>query len=110
MAFEKILRSFGMALVMITSMLLADVLLGTSLPGGPLVPEAHARVGRPATPVSVAGAARRTTRRRIRRTAVVVATLPRGCTTVDIDGTTLSQCGSTYYQASGSQWTVVEVE
>ena len=56
-----------------------------------IVSEAEARVGRPATPGSVAGVARRTTRRRIRRSTVYVASLPRGCTTVVIDGTTLQQ-------------------
>ncbi len=40
--------------------------------------EAQARVGRPLTPVSVAGVARRTTRRVIRRGAVV-AVIPAGC-------------------------------
>jgi hypothetical protein len=71
---------------------------------------AEARVGRPATPGSVAGVARRTTRRMVRRTSVYVATLPTGCQTVNVEGTTLQQCGSTYYQASGSQYEVVEVQ
>ena len=75
-----------------------------------IVMNAEARVGRPATPGSVAGVARRTTRRMIRRTSVYVATLPAGCQTVNVEGTTLQQCGSTYYQASGSQYEVVEVE
>ena len=43
-----------------------------------LVSDAQARVGRPLTPVSVAGVARRTTRRTIRRGAYI-ATIPRGC-------------------------------
>ena len=55
-------------------------------PAGPvgsfsLVQEAQAVVGRPLTPVSVAGVARRTTRRQIYRTSVYVATLPPACTT-----------------------------
>jgi hypothetical protein len=75
-----------------------------------VVMNAEARVGRPATPGSVAGVARRTTRRMVRRTSVYVATLPAGCQTVNVEGTTLQQCGSTYYQASGSQYEVVEVE
>ena len=77
---------------------------------GFLAREAEARVGRPATPGSVAGVARRTTRRVVRRTTVYVATLPPACTTVVIEGTTLQQCGGTYYQASGSQYVVVNVE
>lgn len=72
--------------------------------------EAEARVGRPMTPVSVAGVARRTTRRTIRRTTVYAATLPRGCTTVVIEGTTLHQCGGTYYQPYGNQYVVVTVD
>ena len=72
--------------------------------------EAEARVGRPLTPGSVAGVARRTTRRTIRRTSVYVAALPGGCTTVVIEGATLHQCGGTYYQASGSQFVVVNID
>jgi hypothetical protein len=75
-----------------------------------IVMNAEARVGRPATPGSVAGVARRTTRRMVRRTSVYVAALPAGCQTVNVEGTTLQQCGGTYYQASGSQYEVVEVE
>jgi hypothetical protein len=75
-----------------------------------LVREAQAVVGRPLTPVSVAGVARRTTRRAIYRTSVYVATLPPSCTVVVIEGTTLQQCGGTYYQASGSQYVVVNVQ
>lgn len=37
------------------------------------IAEAQARVGRPATPASVAGVARRTTRRTVRRTTAVGA-------------------------------------
>jgi len=78
--------------------------------GGLFTGEAEARVGRPATPNSVAGAARRTTRRRVRRSTVFIATLPRGCTTVIIEGATLHQCGGTYYQPSGTQYVVVYVD
>ena len=77
--------------------------------GKPFTNQAEARVGRPLTPVSVAGAARRTTRRTIRRTAVYVASLPRGCSTVIIEGVSLSQCGGTYYQPQGNQYVVVNV-
>ena len=77
---------------------------------GLVVMDAEARVGRPATPASVAGVARRTTRRVVRRTAVYAATLPAGCQTILVEGTTLYQCGSTYYQASGSQYEVVQIQ
>jgi len=78
--------------------------------GGSLMKEAQAVVGRPLTPVSVAGVARRTTRRAIVATSVYVAALPPSCTVVVIEGTSLHQCGSTYYQASGTQYVVVTVE
>jgi hypothetical protein len=77
--------------------------------GGSLMKEAHAVVGRPLTPVSVAGVARRTTRRVV-ATTTYVATLPPSCTVVVIEGTTLHQCGTTYYQPSGTQYVVVKVE
>lgn len=74
------------------------------------ITDAQARVGRPLTPVSVAGVARRTTRRVIRRTAIYAPVLPAGCTTVVIEGVTLQNCGGTYYQPYQNQYVVVEVE
>lgn len=74
-----------------------------------LMKEAHAIVGRPATPVSVAGVARRTTRRTIVATSSYVAVLPPACTVVVIEGTSLHQCGATYYQSSGTQYVIVNV-
>jgi len=70
----------------------------------------EARVGRPATPGSVAGVARRTTRRTIRRSTIYIASLPRGCTTVVIEGQSCYQCGSTYYQSHGTQYVQVYVD
>lgn len=75
-----------------------------------VIREAEARFGRPMTPVSVAGVARRTTRRTIRRSTIYAATLPVGCTTVVIEGTTLQQCGGTYYQPYNNQYVVVYVD
>lgn len=75
-----------------------------------VISEAEARVRRPATPKSVAGVSRRTTHRTVRRSTVYVATLPKNCTTVVIEGTTLQDCGGTYYQAQGSQYVVVYVD
>ena len=54
-------------------------------------------------------AAARTTRRVIRRTNVYVATLPRGCVTVVIEGAALHHCGATYYRPYGSRYVVVTV-
>ncbi len=66
--------------------------------------EAHAIVGRPLTPVSYAGMARRTTRRTVRRTtyataatAAYVTALPVGCTTVVVGGVTQYACGGVTY-------------
>lgn len=89
----------------VLGVLLAD----TALDRGFIVKDAEAVVGRPATPISAAGVARRTTRRTIYRTTVYVSTLPAGCTTVIVEGTTLKQCGGTYYQPSGNQYVVVNI-
>lgn len=75
-----------------------------------IVSSAEARVGRPATPVSVAGVARRTTRRVIRRTAYYVAVLPVGCPVVVISGSSLYYCGGVYYQPYGNQYVVVVID
>jgi len=75
-----------------------------------VVSDALAVIGRPATPGSVAGVARRTTRRVIRRSTIYIATLPAGCTTVVIEGVTLHQCGATYYQPYKAQYVVVYVD
>lgn len=77
---------------------------------GLVMPPAAAIVGRPATPLSVAGAARRTTRRVIRRSTIYAATLPVGCTTVVIEGVALQQCGTTYYQPYNNQYVVVYID
>lgn len=76
------------------------------LSGGLLTSEAVARIGRPATPRSYAGVARRTTRRTIRRGAFYAA-LPRGCVQTTIHGYAVWKCGGTYYQASGGGYVVV---
>lgn len=75
-----------------------------------VVGDALAVIGRPATPGSVAGVARRTTRRVIRRSTIYIATLPAGCTTVVIEGVTLHQCGATYYQPYKNQYVVVYID
>ena len=102
--------TFALGCALATSMFHAEV----TLEGGFRIKTAEAVVGRRVTPVSYAGVARRTTRRVVTRrtivaTSVYVAALPKGCTTVVIESTTLHQCGSTYYQASGSQYVVVNV-
>lgn len=100
------IRTIAVVIMFLAAGLLTDGVFND----GVLINEAEARIGRPMTPVSVAGVARRTTRRRIRRTAVYVATLPVGCTTVVMEGMTLQQCGSTYYQPYNNQYEVVNIE
>jgi len=76
---------------------------------GSVVSDAHAVIGRPATPGSVAGVARRTTRRTIARTTVYVSTLPPSCSVVVVNGVSLSHCGGIYYQPYGGRYVVVNV-
>jgi hypothetical protein len=79
---------------------------GTAGVGAPGVGVRDPGVNQPGAAGNVGGVARR----RIIATSTVVATLPAGCKTVVIEGTTLHQCGGTYYQPSGSNYTVVKVE
>jgi len=53
--------------------------------------------------------ARRTSRRVIRRSSIYAATLPAGCRTVVVEGASLYQCGTTYYQPYGNQYVVVYI-
>lgn len=96
-------------IAILCSFFAAEVASDAIFDSGMSTKEAQAVIGRPLTPASVAGVARRTTRRTIRRTTVYAATLPRGCTTVVIEGITLHQCGGTYYQPYGNQFVVVNV-
>jgi hypothetical protein len=101
--------TFGMMALGLT-LAVVDLPPGGMREGGSLLHEAQAVVGRPLTPVSAAGVARRTTRRTIAVTTMYVAALPPNCTVVVIEGTSLHQCGTTYYQTSGSQYVVVKVQ
>jgi hypothetical protein len=103
---QTMIRTIAICCSLFAVGLLADGVFN----GGMLTKEAQAIIGRPMTPVSYAGVARRTTRRAIRRTAIYSATLPAGCTTVVMEGVTLHQCGATYYQPEGNQFVVVEVD
>jgi hypothetical protein len=79
------------------------------------VAPAEAIVGRPLTPVSYAGVARRTTRRTVSRTAYatgattgVVTALPSGCGQTAAGGTVYYQCGGgAYYRPYYQGATVV---
>lgn len=104
-------------LAVIAALTLGGELTGTSpllLGGG----EAHAVIGRPLTPMSYAGVARRTTRRAAYAGAVaapapvyaapapvavapaagVITTLPGGCARADAAGGVYYQCGAVRYQ------------
>jgi hypothetical protein len=99
------LRTVSIAAALGMIGLAADLGLNTRL----VIEDAEARFGRPLTPVSYAGVARRTTRRAIFATSVYVDTLPGSCQTVIVEGTSLYLCGSTYYQTSGGRYVVVNV-
>ena len=70
---------------------------------------AEAIVGRPMTPVSVAGVARRTTRRAVYRSTIYVASLPANCTTILVNGATIHSCGAVYYEPYGNQYVQVDL-
>lgn len=79
-------------------------------PIGSFVSSAHAIVGRPLTPGSVAGVARRTTRRVIRRSSIYVASLPAGCIQTNVNGMVVWRCGGAYYQPYGGRYMVVYID
>jgi hypothetical protein len=91
-------------------LLVAGAVVDGMFNSGIVVQQAVAVFGRPLTPVSGAGVARRTTRRVIRRSTIYAATLPTGCSTIVIEGASLYQCGATYYQPYGNQYVVVYVD
>jgi hypothetical protein len=69
-------------------------------PVEPILNGAIALVGRPATPGSVAGVARRTTRRTVPRIAIGtrVTRLPGGCTKLVVRAATYHNCNGVYYR------------
>lgn len=90
----------------VATVLLVEIDPTTLILGGSLTSDAEARVGRPASPRSVAGVARRTTRRGMRRGAYYGA-LPRGCPRTTVYGYAVWSCGGVYYQSSGSGYVVI---
>lgn len=85
----------------------SDPYFGRVLQLGSFTNDAEARVGRPITPGSVAGVARRTTRRVVRHSTIYVATLPTGCVVYPVDGVNYWKCGVTYYGTHSGQYVVV---
>ena len=99
-------NSIVLALALTTFVQIDPVSLVTE---GSVSSQAMAKVGRPLTPGSAAGVARRTTRRVIRRTNIYVAKLPAGCVKTSVNGTSVWHCGATYYQHTGSKYVVVHI-
>ena len=83
---------------------------GSMAPFGSFVGDAQARIGRPATPGSVAGVARRTTRRVVRRSTIYVSTLPAACVRTSVNGAVVWRCGGAYYQPYGGRYVVVYID
>jgi hypothetical protein len=71
---------------------------------------AEARIGRPLTPLSYAGVARRTARRTVRRTARRLAVLPAGCVYGPYYGAYYYNCGGVYYARSSGVYVEVIVQ
>jgi hypothetical protein len=94
------------AILLATLALFSVLAVEVALDAGLVVPKAHAVIGRPLTPMSYAGVARRTSRRMIYATSVYAATLPAGCRTVSIEGTSLynNAGGPTTRPAAAAMW------
>lgn len=92
--------------------LFADVSVepGGWLPSVEFATPAGAVIGRPLTPLSYAGVARRTTRRVVTRTTTTIAVLPAGCIYGAYYGGYYYRCGSAYYAKSGTVYVRVVVQ
>lgn len=84
-------------------------LIDAAAPFASFVGDAQAKVGRPLTPGSAAGVARRTTRRTVRRSTIYVSRLPAACVKTTVNGAVLWHCGATYYQPYGGRYVVVYI-
>ena len=108
MNMKNIGRKYISAAILTAALLAADSF--SALPFGSFVSDAQARVGRPLTPGSVAGVARRTTRRVIRRSTIYVAALPAGCVRTSVNGVVVWSCGGAFYQPYGGRYVVVYID
>ena len=70
---------------------------------------AEARIGRPLTPLSYAGVARRTSRRTTRRVVRRLSVLPAGCIYGPYAGAYYYRCGGSYYARSGGVYVQVYI-
>ncbi|MER8435047.1 hypothetical protein NKH36_09690 [Mesorhizobium sp. M1312] len=108
---QRMFRKHLLVAAVMTAFLATDGLVGGYfISAGSIISSAEARVGRPLTPGSVAGVARRTTRRVVRRSTIYVAALPPACVRTSINGATVWQCGGTYYQPYGGRYVVIYVD
>jgi len=109
MTYNKLLLAFGLAGVLTFT----DVRIeshGSTPPSISFVRPAAAEIGRPLTPLSYAGVARRTTRRVVTRTATTIAVLSAGCLYGPYYGGYYYRCGSYYYAKSGNVYVQVIVQ
>lgn len=107
------MRAQLLALGLAAAFVLGDVGVNSVGPLGlsiDVATPAQARIGRPLTPMSYAGVARRTTRRVVRRTAVRISTLPAGCLYGPYYGGYYYRCGSVYYEKSGNVYIQVVIQ
>lgn len=105
---RKLYSRLLVATIALFAMLAVDSFL--PLPFAPFVSKAEAIIGRPLTPYSVAGVARRTTRRVIRRTTIYAATLPGGCVSANVYGAVVWRCGGVYYQPYGGRYVQIYID
>jgi hypothetical protein len=103
---KSMIRAIAIACGLLTAATVTDGFWHSEL----VTQQASAVFGRPLTPVSAAGVARRTTRRMIYATSAYVTALPVGYTTVVVEGTSLYYYNGVYYQSSGNQYVVVNVQ
>ena len=104
---NRAIRKWATGVVM--ALVLADI-ADTTVPELAIITDAQAVIGRPATPGSVAGVARRTTRRVIRRSAIYASTLPAGCVRTTVNGMAVWRCGGVYYQPYNGRYVVIYVD
>ena len=91
-------------------MLMTGLVIDSWILNGVIITDAEARVVSFSHVLCESRVCLRGTRRAIRRTSIYAASLPTGCTTVIIEGTSLYQCGGTYYQSHNNQYVVVNVD
>ncbi|PYG27527.1 hypothetical protein [Pelagimonas varians] len=79
-----------------------------SLASGTFGPQpVSAEIGRPLTPGSIAGVARRTNRRAMRRGAYYNSLPSATCVRATVYGYAVWDCGGRYYQSSGNGYVIV---